>query len=72
MIWLLRWLLLGRAPCAMSGVHAFEARYDVRPDDRGIQVSGMGRALQRTLDAMQARTYVCDVCVRCGKRVERA
>lgn len=56
--------------CLMDG-HRFEARYDREPtaDFRLDQIALA--ALDRVLDAATKRTYVRDVCVRCGKTIER-
>ena len=53
-----------------DGVHKFEARYDVQPLDLRIFASISGLTTAR-LEALQKRTYVRDVCVRCGAIIER-
>jgi hypothetical protein len=46
----------------------FEARYDYGvPQVEGLSYTGGG--LQRVLDQMREKTYICDVCVRCGKTI---
>ncbi|MEK6884247.1 MAG: hypothetical protein AABY22_31745 [Nanoarchaeota archaeon] len=49
--------------------HRFEPRYDMDfPDDIQCSVSSMDEA---QLDALKDRTYVHDVCERCGNVVRR-
>lgn len=58
--------------CA-EGVHQFEARYDESaPDVSSIERlnTTVGGAVEY-LNAMKAKTYVYDICVRCGKIVKR-
>jgi hypothetical protein len=56
--------------CLLDG-HRFEARYDVAPGDldaHGVSLAGLERLVQSAMK----RTYVRDVCVRCGKTIERS
>ena len=54
--------------CGLHG-HRFEARYDEHPR-RGSDVEG--RLTPNELrELMITRTYVKDVCVRCGAEVKR-
>ncbi len=59
-----------RKGCA-EGVHKFEPRYDEKPVSRKeLEVEGhmTSRALR---SLMYYDVYVHDICVRCGKIVER-
>ena len=49
----------------------FEARHDKGPVemDRGMELKGDGGGL--VLERFRRITYVRDVCIRCGKTVER-
>ncbi|HIC7209389.1 hypothetical protein [Burkholderia stabilis] len=65
-----------RCPGNIFGAHRFEPRYDERPNERvSTLFDGLDRACARTARAMidgnTIRTYVCDVCVRCGAMVKR-
>jgi hypothetical protein len=56
------------------GHHRFEPRYESEPADKleigGFQISGeANRQLAREM--FTKRTYVRDICVRCGETVER-
>jgi hypothetical protein len=48
----------------------FEPRYDLSAPDvsRFKKIDG---PVAPVLEATKAKTYVCDVCVRCGKTIER-
>jgi len=53
-----------------EGVHKFEPRYDEEPNPyRFTSVKGIFSEDMREL--MIIRKYVKDVCVRCGKTIER-
>jgi hypothetical protein len=60
--------------CALKGARfsgcKFEARYDLSP----VDVSGLARlkSFEGNLDSLRRRTYVHDICIRCGKVVDRA
>lgn len=48
----------------------FEPRYDLGPVEApGMKYNGMDLAM--VLDALRSKTYVRDVCVRCGRTIER-
>jgi hypothetical protein len=54
------------------GSHQFEPRYDKEPSNAMSLGSIKARDVEM-LDAMVTkRTYVRDICVRCGNTVERA
>jgi hypothetical protein len=54
-----------------KGVHRFEPRYDkseaIFPWDRFESI----KIRPDTLETMRRITYVCDVCIRCGKTIKR-
>lgn len=52
--------------------HKFEARYDLDPPP-GMKLNGAAseEGAVRILEAATKRTYVRDVCVRCGMTIER-
>ncbi len=51
------------------GAHKFEPRYNLGPStftpDRYV-----GFKLLELLDRYRLKTYVCDVCIRCGKTID--
>jgi hypothetical protein len=52
--------------------HSFEARYDLLAPQGGFQaLSGNAQALIIALEAQKQKVYVRDVCVYCGKAIER-
>lgn len=51
--------------------HQFEARYDVEPPTNIDSVQGGTAAIAEFMRGMSKRTYVCDVCVRCGMKLYR-
>ncbi len=55
--------------CA-DGVHDFEARYDKDPAMMEFE-GGLSEMRLRLVEKCRKITYVRDVCVRCGKTVER-
>lgn len=54
------------------GVHKFTPRYDYGAAQglERIRVEGL-QAIKDIIEAMRPRTYVRDVCERCGETVER-
>lgn len=65
-----------RSECAkfgkLFGGCQFEARYDKSEPKVGIAVEYKGLAGGEFLERFRQVTYVRDVCVRCGKAIERA
>lgn len=57
----------------MFGGCRFEARYDTRPPEiESIEgLRGGPAAVEAFLRGLTAKTYVHDVCVRCGATVKR-
>ena len=57
----------------VDGVHRFEARYDKGPADMSgwKSFSGSGSIVRQLAEKHRTVTYVCDICVRCGKIIER-
>ena len=54
-----------------GGCH-FEARYDHSPADLGFgEIKTSAQAAIMFAETMRAKTYVKDVCTRCGRTVER-
>ena len=49
----------------------FEARYDRLPPQRTGDILADGFMLVSEIQARTRRVYVCDVCTRCGRTVER-
>jgi hypothetical protein len=58
-------------PNSWFGRHKFEARYDIGPPDLSRFVK-IDRASEGFFEALKPKTYVRDVCVKCGKTIERA
>lgn len=55
--------------CA-EGIHKFEARYDKGPVAAEFQGLLSGYRLE-LMEKYRKHTYVRDVCIRCGKTIER-
>jgi hypothetical protein len=51
--------------------HKFEGRYDQEPSHLIAGAKVEGPRLSEVIDAFRKRTYVRDVCVRCGETIER-
>lgn len=49
----------------------FEARYDSKPGELPGNFQGAAAGLLAFLEASQQKTYVADVCIRCGKTIKR-
>jgi hypothetical protein len=60
-----------RCPNSWFGSHRFEPRYDKEPSN----AMGVGSIKARDMEMLDAmvtkKTYVRDICVRCGKTIER-
>jgi hypothetical protein len=59
-------------PCPNSywGSHKFEARYDLSPANLS-QFAGEFKASEETIEKFRQKTYVRDICTKCGKTIER-
>jgi len=57
-------------PNGLFGSHKFEPRYDLGPADLSAFVEFKGTP--SALESMRKKTYIRDVCVKCGKTIERA
>lgn len=59
-------------PCPRSfmGHHNFQPRYDVTPPAT-LEFQGSSIVGERLASSLSKRTYVCDVCTRCGAIVKR-
>jgi hypothetical protein len=53
------------------GSHKFEARYDLGPADLAAFQSISGIGTGQFMERLRAKTYVRDVCTKCGKTIER-
>jgi len=52
--------------------HAYEARYDCAPTISSFKADSADPvAIERLIAATTSKTYVCDVCTRCGHKVKR-
>lgn len=51
--------------------HKFVARYDIGEPDLSMFTSLKTRDMSGFVESMKPKTYVHDVCVRCGQIVER-
>lgn len=58
-------------PNGLFGSHKFEARYDLSAADLSPFQSIHGLFAARFAQAMRSKTYVRDVCVKCGRTIER-
>lgn len=56
----------------ITGHHKFEPRYDLGPADLSAFESISGYGTGSIFEKMRSKTYVRDVCVRCGETIERA
>jgi hypothetical protein len=54
-----------------SGRHDFQPRYDRVPPADIPQIKGSGSVALEALELLCKRTYVRDICTRCGKAIER-
>lgn len=59
-----------RCPNGLFGSHRFEARYDLSPPDLS-QFSEIMRMSVGFAEKLRRKTYVRDVCTKCGKTIER-
>lgn len=50
----------------------FEARYDLSPADLSQFADLRGTGTGAFLERLRSKTYVRDVCIRCGKTIEVA
>lgn len=59
--------------CRSIRGHKFEPRYDCEPASSFKMGEGnmSGWAFEKLVEAMMRRTYVYDICVRCGTKVKR-
>jgi hypothetical protein len=57
----------------LTGVHRFEARFDVRlPDGFNVgRVSSTAEGVSMVVESHKSRIYIRDVCVKCGAVIER-
>ena len=60
-------------PNGLFGSHKFEPRYDLGPADLSafVEFKGTFKGTPSLLESMRKKTYVRDVCVKCGKTIER-
>jgi len=59
-----------RCPNSWFGSHKFEPRYDLSPANFSGLV-GQFNASPAGMEKMRTKTYVRDVCTKCGKTIER-
>lgn len=60
----------------LFGVHRFEARFDLSAGDPAkvspdMTLLAWGSNLPRIVESTRVKTYVRDVCVKCGATIER-
>ena len=53
----------------LSGIHKFKPRYDEIPTDRELSATWI--LPQDLRELMITRIYVKDVCIKCGKEINR-
>lgn len=56
--------------CITDG-HRFEARYDTEPQLTDLKGSMSGYMAETLIRASAKKTYIWDICVRCGKTIKR-
>ena len=60
----------------LSGVHRFQARYDLSPattyPKEVSTFAGVDPSIIALCEQSRQRTYVRDICVKCGAVIERA
>ena len=61
-----------RCPNNWFGVHDYQPRYDVEPSNAAGFTSVRHLQSSQMEALFTKKTYVRDICVRCGKTVERA
>jgi hypothetical protein len=59
-----------RCPNSCWGSHKFEARYDLSPADMSAFANFKARD-PSYMEPLRAKTYVRDICTKCGKTIER-
>ena len=59
-----------RCPHSWFGSHQFEARYDLSPADMSALANFKARD-PRYMETLRSKTYVRDICTKCGKTIER-
>lgn len=60
-----------RCPNSWFGSHKFEPRYDLGEPDTSRFVSFKAKSTTEFFDGLKSKTYVRDVCVKCGKAIDR-
>jgi hypothetical protein len=58
-------------PNSYWGSHKFEARYDLSPANASAFQTIQGMNVTRFMETLRTKTYVRDVCTKCGKTIER-
>lgn len=51
--------------------HRFEARYDYEPSQLDFKGRTNYDGLEKLIENSKKQTYVCDICIYCGKTVSR-
>ncbi len=59
-----------RCPNTLFGSHKFEPRYDLGPADLS-QFAAFKARTPSYMEPLRTKTYVRDVCIKCGKTIER-
>lgn len=59
-----------RCPNSWFGAHKFKPRYDLSAPDLSM-FTGSFKADNETIEKLRTKTYVRDVCTKCGKTIER-
>lgn len=48
------------------GAHKYQPRYHTTPPDNIARFKGCGESFENYIKVLTKKTYVCDVCVKCG------
>lgn len=66
--------MIDRCPNGWFGSHKFEPRYDLGAADLSPFFTGRVDTFKAdavSIEKMRTKTYVHDICIRCGKTIER-
>lgn len=62
---------MNQCPNSWRGAHKYKARYDVVPPDDVKSIKGDIVDIISFVNALSKKTYVKDICVKCGHEIRR-
>jgi len=51
--------------------HKFKPRYEYRFPEWFSNISSIKHGYSEGIDALKEKIYICDICVKCGKKIYR-